>query len=64
MKGLTKMTEVEMIKMCVVLVPIISAVITALIAGVTEWLENRNSTDLAETDEGKKLLAYMIGEEK
>ena len=63
MKGLTKMTEVEMIKMCVVLVPIISAVITALIAGVTEWLENRNSTDLAETDEGKKLLAYMTEED-
>ena len=59
------MTESEMVKMCVVLVPVISAVITALIAGVTEWLENRNSTDdLAETDEGKKLIAYMIGEEK
>ncbi len=58
------MTESEIVKMCVVLVPVISAVITALIAGVTEWLENRNSTDLAETDEGKKLIAYMIGEEK
>ena len=58
------MNESEIVKMCVVLVPIISAVITALIAGVTEWLENRNSTDLAETDEGKKLIAYMIGEEK
>lgn len=58
------MTESEIVKMCVVLVPVISAVITALIAGFTEWLENRNSTDLAETDEGKKLIAYMIGEEK
>ena len=58
------MSESEMVKMCVVLVPVISAVITALIAGVTEWLENRNSTDdLAETDEGKKLLAYMTEED-
>ena len=57
------MTESEIVKMRVVLVPIISAVITALIAGFTEWLENRNSTDLAETDEGKKLLAYMTEEE-
>ena len=58
------MTESEIVKMCVVLVPVISAVITALIAGFTEWLENRNSVDLAETEEGKKLLAYMNGEEK
>ena len=58
------MSESEMVKMCVVLVPVISAVITALIAGFTEWLENRNSTDdLAETDEGKKLLAYMTEED-
>lgn len=56
------MTETETVKLCVVLIPIVAMAITALIAGIAEWLENRNSVDLAETEEGKKLIAYMTEE--
>lgn len=57
------MTESEIVKLCVVLIPMATMAATVLIAGVAEWIENRNSTDLAETDEGKKLLAYMTEED-
>ena len=62
--GQLVLSESDTVKLCAVLVPIISAVITALIAGVTEWLKNRdNSVDLSKTKEGKKLLAYMTEED-
>lgn len=56
------MTETEAVKLCVVLIPMVTMAVTALIAGFAEWLENRNSVDLAKTEEGKKLIAYMTEE--
>ena len=49
------MTESEIVKLCVVLIPMATMAVTVLIAGVAEWF--------AETDEGKKLLAYMTEED-
>ena len=57
------MTESEIVKMCVTLMPCLAFALVALVAGVTEWVKTRNSVDLSKTKEGKKLLAYMIGEE-
>ncbi len=53
------MTESEMVKMCVVLLPFIAFVLTALVAYITEIIRNRNSVNLFKTKEGRKLLAYM-----
>ena len=53
------MTESEMVKMCVVLLPFIASVLTALVAYITEIIRNRNSVNLFKTKEGRKLLAYM-----
>lgn len=53
------MSESEMVKMCVVLMPFIAFVLTALVAYITEIIRNRNSMNLFKTKEGRKLLAYM-----
>ncbi len=53
------MSESEMVKMCVVLLPFIAFVLTALVAYITEIIRNRNSVNLFKTKEGRKLLAYM-----
>lgn len=53
------MNESEMVKMCVVLLPFIAFVLTALVAYITEIIRNRNSVNLFKTKEGRKLLAYM-----
>ena len=53
------MTESEMVKMCVVLLPFIAFVLTALVAYIAENIRNRNSVNLFKTKEGRKLLAYM-----
>ena len=53
------MTESEMVKMIVVLLPFIAFVLTALVAYITEIIRNRNSVNLFKTKEGRKLLAYM-----
>ena len=47
------LNESDTVKMCIVLI---------LIAVVAEKISNRNSVDLAETAEGKKLIAYMTEE--
>lgn len=57
------MTESEIVKMCVTLCPCLAFALVTLVVGVTEWIKTRNSIDLSKTKEGKKLLAYMIGEE-
>ena len=57
------MTESEMVKMCVVLLPFIAFVLTALVAYITEIIRNRNSADLFKDKEALKLLAYMTEEE-
>lgn len=53
------MSESEMVKMCVVLLPCIAFALTALVAYITEIIRNRNSVNLFKTKEGRKLLAYM-----
>lgn len=53
------MTESEMVKMIVVLLPFIAFALTALVAYITEIIRNRNSVNLFKTKEGRKLLAYM-----
>ena len=53
------MTESEMVKMIVVLMPFIAFALTALVAYIAENIRNRNSVNLFKTKEGRKLLAYM-----
>lgn len=53
------MTESEMVKMCVVLLPFIAFVLTALVAYITEIIRNRNSVNLFKDKEALKLLRYM-----
>ena len=57
------MSESEMVKMIVVLVPFIAFALTALVAYITEIIRNRNSADLFKDKEALKLLAYMTEEE-
>lgn len=56
------LNESDTVKMCIVLIPIVVTAVVALIAVVAEKISNRNSVDLAETAEGKKLIAYMTEE--
>ena len=58
------MNESEIVKMCVTLIPCLAFALVTLVASVTEWIKTRNSVDLSKTKEGRKLLAYMTGEEK
>ena len=63
LKGAIKMTESEMVKMCVVILPCVAFVLTALVAYIAENIRNRNSADLFKDKEALKLLAYMTEEE-
>ena len=56
------MTESEIVKMCVTLMPCLAFALVTIVAGITEWVKTRKSVDLSKTKEGKKLLAYMNGE--
>ena len=60
--GQLTLNESDAVKMCIVLIPIVVTAVVALIAVVAEKISNRNSVDLAETAEGKKLIAYMTEE--
>ena len=53
------MTESEMVKMCVVLLPCIVFIGVGIIAGITEAIQNSHSSDLFKDDEAMKLLRYM-----
>lgn len=57
------MTESEMVKMCVVLLPCIVFIGVGIIAGITEAIQNRHSSDLFKDDEAMKLLRYMREDE-
>ena len=59
LKGAIKMTESEIVKMIVVLMPCVAFVLTALVAYIAENIRNRNSADLFKDKEALKLLAYM-----
>ena len=60
--GQLTLNESDTVKMCIVLIPIVVTAVVALIAVVAEKISNRNSVDLTETAEGKKLIAYMTEE--
>lgn len=53
------MTESEMVKLIVVLMPCVAFITVAIIAGITELIQKRHSADLFKDEEALKLLAYM-----
>ena len=57
------MTESEIVKMCVVILPCVAFVLTALVAYIAENIRNRNSADLFKDKEALKLLRYMREDE-
>lgn len=57
------MTESQLVKMIVVLVPCIVFMTVAVIGAVHETIKKRNSTDLFKDEEALKLLAYMTEED-
>ena len=57
------MNESEIVKMCVVLLPCVAFVLTALVAYIAENIRNRNSADLFKDKEALKLLRYMREED-
>lgn len=57
------MAESEIVKMCVVLIPMLAMFVPAIIGGIIEMIKDRKSVDLSKTKEGRKLLAYMMEED-
>lgn len=53
------MSESEIVKMCVVLMPCIVFIGVGIIAGITEAIQKRHSADLFKDEEALKLLRYM-----
>ena len=53
------MTESEIVKMIVVLMPCVAFITVAIIAGITELIQKRHSADLFKDKEALKLLRYM-----
>ncbi len=53
------MSESEMVKMCVVLMPCIVFLTVAVIGAVHEAIRKRSSADLFKDKEALKLLRYM-----
>ena len=62
-KGLTKMTEVEMIKMCVVLVPMACIMLVALIGGIIEIVSDYKHRNDCKGEDWQALLKYMTKED-
>lgn len=57
------MTESEMVKLIVVLMPCVAFITVAIIAGITELIQKRHSADLFKDEEALKLLRYMREED-
>lgn len=57
------MSESEMVKLIVVLLPCIAFMAVAVIGAVHETIRNRSSADLFKDKEALKLLRYMREEE-
>ena len=53
------MSESEIVKMCVVILPCVAFITVTIIAGITELIQKRHSADLFKDKEALKLLAYM-----
>lgn len=57
------MTESEIVKMCVTLLPCIAFMAVAVIGAVHETIRKRSSADLFKDEEALKLLRYMREED-
>lgn len=63
MKGLIKMTESEMVKMCVVLVPMACVMLAVIIGGIVEMVSDYKHRNDCKGEDWQKLLAYMTKED-
>lgn len=57
------MNESEIVKMCVVLLPCVVFIGTAVVGAIYEAIRNRHSVNLFKDKEGRELLCYMRSEE-
>ena len=57
------MTESEMVKMCVVLLPCVAFITVAVVGAIHEAIRKRHSVNLFKDKEALKLLRYMRSEE-
>jgi len=53
------MSESEVVKMCVVLMPCIAFFIVGIVGMIYEVIQKRHSADLFKDEEAMKLLRYM-----
>ena len=58
------MTEVEMIKMCVVLVPMACVILAMIIGGIIEIVSDYKHRNDCKGEDWQELLAYMTEEEQ
>ena len=63
MKGECTLSESEIVKLCVVLIPSILFAVSAFVGLIIEEARKHNSTDLFKDKEALKLLRYMREEE-
>ena len=57
------MTESEMVKMCIVVVPMACIMLVALIGGIVEMVSDYKHRNDCKGEDWQELLAYMTGEE-
>ena len=53
------MSESEMVKMCVVLIPMLAMFVPAVIGSIVELIRHRKNKGLFKDEEALKLLRYM-----
>ena len=58
------MSEYDFVKMCIVMLPVICAVIASIIEVIIETVKKRKNGDLFRDKESLKLLAYMNGDDR
>ena len=58
------MTESEIVKMCVVLVPVAWIMLVAVIGGIISMISDYKHRNDCKGEEWQELLKYMNGEEK
>ena len=62
MKGLIKMTESEVVKMAVVLVPTLWIAVVLLAGGIAEAVKNYRNRDLFKDEEAQAILKKVKSE--
>ena len=58
------MSEYDFVKMCIVMLPVICAVIASIIEVIIETVKKRKNGVLFRDKESLKLLAYMNGDDR